>query len=50
MLQHEKNVCDPYIQTPLLAFIAESSMCTQWVANDPRFYADSEDSDQIGRI
>ena len=30
---------------------AESSLCTQWVANDPSFlHADSEDSDQTGRM
>ena len=29
---------------------SESSLCAQWVANDPSFlHADSEDSDQIGR-
>ena len=28
-----------------------SSLCVQWVANDQRFlHADSEDSDQTGRI
>ena len=30
---------------------SESSLCAQWVANDPRFlHADSEDSDQTGRM
>ena len=30
---------------------SESSVCAQWVAKDPRFlHADSEDSDQTGRI
>ena len=30
---------------------SESSLCAQWVAKDPRFlHADSEDSDQTGRI
>ena len=30
---------------------SESSMCTQWVAKNPRFlHADSEDSDQTGRM
>ena len=30
---------------------SESSLCAQWVAKDPRFlYADSEDSDQTGRM
>ena len=30
---------------------SESSQCTQWVAKHPRFlHADSEDSDQTGRI
>ena len=30
---------------------AESSLCTQWVAKDPRFlHVNSEDSDQTGRI
>ena len=30
---------------------SESSLCTQWVAKDPRFlHADSEDSDQTGRM
>ena len=30
--------------------IDQSSLCTQWIANDPRFLlADSEDSDQTGR-
>ena len=30
---------------------SESSLCAQWVAKDPSFlYADSEDSDQTGRI
>ena len=29
----------------------QSSLCAQWVAKDPRFlYADSEDSDQTGRM
>ena len=29
---------------------SESSLCTQWVAKEPRFlHADSEDSDQTGR-
>ena len=29
----------------------ESSLCSQWVAKDPRFlHADSEDSDQTGRM
>ena len=29
----------------------ESSLCAQWVANDPRFlHADNEDSDQTGRM
>ena len=28
-----------------------SSLCAQWVAKDPRiFHADSEDSDQTGRM
>ena len=30
---------------------SESSLCTQWIAKDPSFlHADSEDSDQTGRI
>ena len=30
---------------------SKSSLCTQWVAKDPRFlHADSEDSDQTGRM
>ena len=30
---------------------SESSLCTQWVAEDPRFlHADSEDSDQTGQM
>ena len=30
---------------------SESSLCTQWVAKDPRFlHADSKDSDQTGRM
>ena len=30
---------------------SESSLCTQWVAQDPRFlHADSEDTDQTGRM
>ena len=30
---------------------SESLQCAQWVAEDPRFlYADSEDSDQTGRM
>ena len=30
---------------------SESSLCAQWVAKDPRFFhADSEDSDQTGRM
>ena len=30
---------------------SESSLCTQWVAQHPRFlHADSEDSDQTGRM
>ena len=30
---------------------SESSLCAQWVAKDPSFlHADSEDSDQIGRM
>ena len=30
---------------------SESSLCAQWVAEDPSFlHADSEDSDQIGRM
>ena len=30
---------------------SESSLCTQWVAKDRRFFhADSEDSDQTGRM
>ena len=30
---------------------SESSLCAQWVAKDPMFlYADSEDSDQTGRM
>ena len=30
---------------------SESSLCTQWVAKDPRFlHADSEDSDQTGQM
>ena len=30
---------------------SESSLCAQWVANDPSFlHADSEDSDQTGRM
>ena len=30
---------------------SESSLCAQWIANDPRvFHADSEDSDQTGRM
>ena len=30
---------------------SESLLCAQWVAKDPRFlYADSEDSDQTGRM
>ena len=30
---------------------SESLLCAQWVAKDPRFlHADSEDSDQTGRI
>ena len=30
---------------------SESLLCTQWVAKDPNFlYADSEDSDQTGRM
>ena len=30
---------------------SESSLCAQWVANDPRFlHVDSEDSDQTGRM
>ena len=30
---------------------SESSLCTQWVAEDPRFlHADIEDSDQTGRM
>ena len=30
---------------------SESSLCTQWVAKDPSFFhADSEDSDQTGRM
>ena len=30
---------------------SESSLCTQWVAKDPRFlHADSEDSDKTGRM
>ena len=30
---------------------SESSLCTQWIAKDPRFlHADSEDSDQTGRM
>ena len=30
---------------------SESSMCAEWVAKSPRFlYADSEDSDQTGRM
>ena len=30
---------------------SESSLCTQWVAKDPSFlHADSEDSDQTGRL
>ena len=30
---------------------SESSLCTQWVAKNPRFlHADSEDSDQTGRM
>ena len=30
---------------------SETSLCTQWVAKDPRFlHADSEDSDQTGRM
>ena len=30
---------------------SKSSLCTQWVAKDPNFlHADSEDSDQTGRI
>ena len=30
---------------------SESSLCTEWVAKDPRFlHADSEDSDQTGRM
>ena len=30
---------------------SESSLCTQWAAEDPMFlYADSEDSDQTGRM
>ena len=29
----------------------QSSLCAQWVAKDPRFlHADSQDSDQIGRM
>ena len=31
--------------------LSESSLCAQWVAKDPSFlHADSEDSDQTGRI
>ena len=30
---------------------SESSLCTQWIAEDPRFlHADSKDSDQTGRL
>ena len=30
---------------------SESSLCAQWVANDPSFlHADSEDSDQTGQM
>ena len=30
---------------------SESSLCAQWVANDPSLlHADSEDSDQTGRM
>ena len=29
---------------------SESSLCAQWVAKDPRLHADSEDSDQTGRM
>ena len=34
-----------------MPFLSESSLCAQWVAKDPSFrYADSEDSDQTGRM
>ena len=39
------------VLTKFMQFLSESSLCAQWVAKDPSFrYADSEDSDQTGRM
>ena len=43
-----KMACGPSEDSDLRS---ESSLCTQWVAKDPRFlHADNEDSDQTGRM
>ena len=41
----------PQISLGIRPVWSESSLCSQWVAKGPRFHhADSEDSDQIGRM
>ena len=45
--QNQQSECAPSVR-PVWS---ESSLCAQWVAKDPSFlHADSEDSDQIGRM
>ena len=52
--QNQQNECAPSedsISLGIRPVWSESSLCTQWEAKDPRFlHADSEDSDQTGRI
>ena len=50
--QNQQNECAPsedQISLGICPVWSESSQCTQWIAEDPRFpHADSEDSDQTG--
>ena len=51
--QNQQNDCAPREDSdqPECPVWSESSLCTQWVSKDTSFlHADSEDSDQTGRI
>ena len=51
--QHDKTneMAVHPVKTQISPVWSESSLCTHWVAKDPRFlHADSEDSDQTGRM
>ena len=52
-MRNQQSDCAPSEDSdhPESAQSDQSSLCTQWVAKDPRFlHVDSEDSDQTGRM